>query len=248
MTRKIRQRITFANITATLALVFAMSGGAYAAKHYLVTSTKQISPSVLKSLTGKNGAAGAPGPAGAAGAAGAKGETGTAGAQGPAGPEGPAGPAGTLGTAGAPGKEGSPWTDGGTLPAQATETGAWVVSASKENNPVAAISFPIPLAAELEEANVHYAGGEGNGMTCPGTVEEPAAAPGNLCIYQNLASSVNVDSEGVAEANIFKASDGFAKKGASVSGAVLVLSGVTGETPFAYGTWAVTAPTAPPAG
>jgi hypothetical protein len=28
----------------TIALVFAMSGGAYAANHFLITSTKQISP------------------------------------------------------------------------------------------------------------------------------------------------------------------------------------------------------------
>jgi hypothetical protein len=33
-----------------LALVFAMSGGALAAKHYLVSSPKQISPKVLKSF------------------------------------------------------------------------------------------------------------------------------------------------------------------------------------------------------
>ena len=38
---------------ATLALIFAMSGGAYAASHYLITSTKQIKPSVLGHLKGK---------------------------------------------------------------------------------------------------------------------------------------------------------------------------------------------------
>ncbi len=48
--RALRRNLTYANVTATLALVFAMSGGALAAKHYLVNSTKQINPTVIKSL------------------------------------------------------------------------------------------------------------------------------------------------------------------------------------------------------
>ena len=48
----IRKRLTYANVTATLALVFAMTGGAYAAKHYLITSKAQISPKVLKRAAG----------------------------------------------------------------------------------------------------------------------------------------------------------------------------------------------------
>ena len=44
-----RFRPTPSAVIATIALVFAMSGGAYAAKKYLISSTKQISPSVLKS-------------------------------------------------------------------------------------------------------------------------------------------------------------------------------------------------------
>jgi hypothetical protein len=49
-----RKHLTYANVTATLALVFAMSGGALAAKHYLVTKTNQISPTVLKSFNSTN--------------------------------------------------------------------------------------------------------------------------------------------------------------------------------------------------
>jgi len=48
--KALRRNLTYANVTATLALVFAMSGGALAAKHYLVNSTKQINPTVIKSL------------------------------------------------------------------------------------------------------------------------------------------------------------------------------------------------------
>lgn len=74
---------------ALLALFFAMGGTAIAAHHYLITSTKQIKPSVLKSLKGRagpKGATGATGAIGATGATGAKGLTGGEGKQGPPGP------------------------------------------------------------------------------------------------------------------------------------------------------------------
>jgi hypothetical protein len=73
-----RRRLTYANITATLALVLAIGGGsAYAAKHFLVNSTKQIAPSVLKKLHGANGTNGTNGTNGATGATGATGTPGT---------------------------------------------------------------------------------------------------------------------------------------------------------------------------
>ncbi len=74
-----RKRITYANVTATLALVFAMSGGAMAANHYLINSTKQISPKVLKKLKGNTGKTGATGATGATGSTGATGPEGKAG-------------------------------------------------------------------------------------------------------------------------------------------------------------------------
>lgn len=81
-----RRHLSYANVAATLALVFAMSGGALAAKHYLINSTNQINPKVLKKLKGRAGTTGAVGKTGATGATGA---TGTTGPQGPA--TGPAG-------------------------------------------------------------------------------------------------------------------------------------------------------------
>lgn len=88
MFSSIGRRMTYANVVATVAVFFALSGGAYAASKYLITSTKQISPKVLKSLTGKRGKAGAAGPAGPVGP------------QGPNGAAGPQGPAGGVGQAG----------------------------------------------------------------------------------------------------------------------------------------------------
>lgn len=73
-------------VIAILALVFALGGTAIAAKRYLITNTKQISPAVLKQLAklaAKEGKRGSPGAAGAAGATGA---AGASGARGPAGP------------------------------------------------------------------------------------------------------------------------------------------------------------------
>ena len=64
-------------VIALLALFFVLGGTAVAAKHYLITSTSQIKPSVLTKLKGNAGPGGPAGPAGAPGAQGA---------QGPAGP------------------------------------------------------------------------------------------------------------------------------------------------------------------
>jgi hypothetical protein len=61
MFTRLRPRFTYANVTVTLALVFAMTGGAYAASKFIITSTKQIKPSVLSQLKGKAGPAGAGG-------------------------------------------------------------------------------------------------------------------------------------------------------------------------------------------
>ncbi len=89
MLAAVRRHLSYANVVATLALVFAMGGGALAAQHYLVNSTTQINPKVLKKLKGRSGANGV---AGATGVRGATGATGPSGPQGPAGPStGPAG-------------------------------------------------------------------------------------------------------------------------------------------------------------
>jgi hypothetical protein len=72
--RKPRRVLSYANVVATLALVLAIGGGsAYAAKHYLITSTKQIKPSVVTALrhpavkVGTTGATGSSGGSGVGG-------------------------------------------------------------------------------------------------------------------------------------------------------------------------------------
>jgi hypothetical protein len=83
-----RRRPGYAEVAATLALLFSVTGGALAAGHYLITSTKQISPRVLTKLKGRRGATGRRGPRGV---------------YGPKGPTGPKGPAGV-------GLDGTPFT------------------------------------------------------------------------------------------------------------------------------------------
>jgi hypothetical protein len=245
----ISRRATYANIVATLALVFAMSGGALAASRYLITSTKQIKPSVLASLKGAKGAAGAQGSAGAAGpqgpggAAGAKGETGAAGKEGAQGVQGPAGPTGAKGAAGA---EGSPWTAGGTLPSGKTETGSWsAYSYAPAGNLVAVpISFPIPLAApsahvvHLNRAETEASVGKGG---CELDIEDPSfkavAPPDTLCIF------TREEEREIGGRFVFVGAGEY--EGDYPSGALLRIEAVETEAGLGavamFGTWAVTA-------
>lgn len=81
------RRPSLATVLAALALFVSLGGTAVAARHYLITSTAQIRPSVLRQLHGLTGGRGAAGPQGPAGA------------QGPAGPAGSPGPPGASATA-----------------------------------------------------------------------------------------------------------------------------------------------------
>jgi len=100
MARALRGRVSYANVVATLALVFAMTGGAIAAQGVIVKNSRQVAPGSINSRDLANGRAVGladfkpraltalknrlgPGPAGPRGA------TGATGTQGPAGPAGP---------------------------------------------------------------------------------------------------------------------------------------------------------------
>jgi hypothetical protein len=131
-------------IIASIALIAALGGGAYAASNGLSGKQKKEVETIAKKFAGKPGAPGATGPAGPAGATG------------PAGPAGATGPAGSTGNTGATGKEGSPWPAGGTLPSGKTETGSWSAAGflpPEESRPYA-ISYPIPLAKASEHTVV----------------------------------------------------------------------------------------------
>jgi hypothetical protein len=245
-----RLHVSPTTVIATLALVFAMTGGAYAASKYVINSTKQINPKVLKSLKGANGKNGLAGPVGPAGAAGA-GTAGPAGPQGPAGAAGAKGETGTAGTPGSKGEKGEKGTTGFTehLPSGKTETGIWAFGPSKQPGatpflPIA--SFPIPLAAPLDASHVHFINSEGEEETglgehqqpsiagaCLGTPAEPTATSGNLCIY--TSALLNAESANIAIINPA------GSEGAGTMGAYEEF--ILGAEPEeGRGTWAVTAP------
>ena len=250
----ISKRLTYANVAMTLALVFAMSGGAYAAGKYLITSTKQISPKVLKSLVGKTGPAGKNGANGTNGVSGASGEKGAQGPQGSQGPEGKAGEPGKEGKAGTNGTTG--FTE--TLPPGKTETGTWGYGLTSAGGAATIpISFTIPLSAKLTETQVHYINIHNEEVVfpeptkgliftgptevkqkstqCLGSVEAPTAEPGNLCVYTG-ESHLELSSYLFQNpAHIFPST-----VETGTTGTVMWMS--TPANSGAFGTWAVTAP------
>lgn len=255
----LRARFNYANIGVTLALLFAASGGAFAATQknappagraaktshhktktkarYVINKTSQISPKVLKALAGKPGEKGE---AGAPGKDGANGVNGAGGAKGERGEKGEKGERGEKGEAGPTGPEGSPWVAGGTLPTGKSLKGAWADSFTSTGAGFGAvglygISFGIPLANAIAEA--HYIP---PGTTeaedpagCKGTVENPEAEPGNFCVFAHSA-------ERIAAVGISDPGSGAA--GAGKDGAMLALLPTEAGKASAQGTWAVTAP------
>lgn len=203
---RIRIQLNATTIVAIVALVFAMTGGAFAvtghsaakkkAKSKLViTNTKQISRKVLAQLKGAKGPAGPTGPQGPAGLPGKDGANGTNGAPGESvgisdvkvGEAACAKLGGAKFTVGAKegfacngkeGKEGSPWTDKSKLPHGASETGLWAVQPAAEGETWLPISFDVQLPGELDETHVHYVtAAEVSGHTAPAACQGSFSEP-----------------------------------------------------------------------
>ncbi len=186
----IRKHLSPATVVAFMALVFAMTGGAFAASSGGGGTGAKATASVARGATvaiaakakpkakagprgpaGAKGATGATGTTGPGGAAGAKGENGAAGGQ---GSQGPQGATGSPGAAGAAGPEGS---FNKTLPSGKTLKGAWAIQANVataksflEGAASTEISFGIPLAVAPTPVYVGEASGaEGTGDLTPGS-------------------------------------------------------------------------------
>jgi hypothetical protein len=164
------------NAVAWLALFVALTGTSMAASHYVITSTKQIKPAVIKKLKGNRGAAGAQGatgpqgPQGATGSAGPqgpsgrgeKGSTGATGAKGAAGATGPeGGPAGPTGPTGEKGEKGEKGSTGAT-----GEKGENASGGAKAWAHISASGASVTHANNIEKANVTALTGEEAGVYC----------------------------------------------------------------------------------
>jgi hypothetical protein len=221
-----RRHFNYANVIATVALFFAMTGGALAAKHYLLNSTKQINPKVLRALRGR------PGPQGPRGKEGAPGKEGV-GKEGPVGPEGPTGKRGPQGREG---RTGEPGPLPPTLPSGKSLTGIFQATDGLPRKArgfaEATISFAFPLATtpSVQVLQVNDPPTE----HCPGTAASPSAAPGFLCVYTVVSTGPVGTYDPLSEAS-----------GSGRAGAIASTELECEETPciaHLRGTWAVTAP------
>ncbi len=222
----VRRTFSYANVAATTALVFSMTGGALAANHYLINSTHQINPKVLKKLRGsigRRGASGLPGAVGGPGTSGAR------------GPEGFRGPEGSRGLRGEQGSEGAAGPSALTsLPTGQTESGDYgirVPGATSGEFMDESVSFPIPLAKGIAGDHVLYKNEAATVAHCNGVGH---ADPGYLCIYSFNHGSTT------GPPTVFGAEDSGAP-GTGIYGFDMEWTTMSGN-PFDIGSFSVTAP------
>ncbi|HEX2071701.1 MAG TPA: hypothetical protein VHF90_08670 [Thermoleophilaceae bacterium] len=101
------------------------------------------------------------------------------------------------------------------------------------------ISFPIPLAAQIGSTGVHSVpvGGPAPAGCTGGTVADPKADPGHICVYARTFTNASFST---FLSPVVRASGEF-DSGTDTSGALVVLT-ENGPGALAHGTWAVTAP------
>jgi collagen triple helix repeat protein len=199
-------------LVATGALVTATAGGAYAAgtsggtisacvhhdggglyqARHCARDDRQLQWSV-RGPGGSQGAAGAAGPAGPAGAPGPRGLTG------PPGPQGNGGPKGEQGATGPVGPQGDSFESG--LTSGKTLRGVYEIAdtaaAKSVQDQTTAISETYAAALPAVPQLHLIADGATPPAVCSGSVADPKAAPGNLCVYEsrnhaNLAEDPDV--------------------------------------------------------
>ncbi|HET6997350.1 MAG TPA: hypothetical protein VFI03_02085 [Solirubrobacterales bacterium] len=233
-----RRHLSFANVTAVLALFVALGGVSYAAVVLPKNSvgTKQLKPSSVTSAKVADGSlqrgdfkagqfpANPPGPKGA------KGEKGEKGERGEPGPTGEPGP--LLKTL----PSGKTLTGGFSAAGEAGTGGGHVTSTP--------ISFPVPLASSV---SIHLLGPAQTDSQCTGSAANPTAASGALCVYAAYGGNVGLQGLCSFQVNSCPVSAPLpdsapASEIDSRRGVVFQLGSAANAVYYAAGTWAVTAP------
>jgi hypothetical protein len=120
-----------------------------------------------------------------------KGQAGAAGAKGDPGAAGPPGTPGTAGAAGAKGDTGAPGPFPGVLPAGKTLRGAWALAANSPTASSSSAGDSISFGYRFASAPVPQLVPTGTAPpNCPGTVANPQAANGYVCIYTRATSGL----------------------------------------------------------
>jgi hypothetical protein len=172
--RRLPRHLSYANVASTLALLFAMGGSAIAASHYLINSTHQINPKVIRALRGKQGRRGESGTAGPAGVKGAEGQRGLEGQRGSEGQRGPEGASALT-------PLGSGISESGVFSTGARNTGPGLL--------LAAFQFPKPLLEPIPVSHVFYTPAGTPISHCAGPGEAEA---GYLCIYSAVKLGLGI--------------------------------------------------------
>jgi hypothetical protein len=136
-------------------------------------------------------------------------------------------------------------TDSETLAPGMVETGAWSFSRGSADAAkiLVPISFPIPLAAALNETHVRFQQGDAEFSTfCKGTVGSPKPEPGYLCVYR-VETIANTTSLGIYTLATAPGSIevGTTPQGAGRQGAMLVFAPPS-DAAEGSGVYAVRAP------
>src|SRR5215204_664015 len=221
--RRITRHLSYANVMATIGVFVALGGASYAAVALPASSvgTKQLKKSAVAAAKIKRNAISS-----------AKVKDGSlqrgdfaSGAllQGPQGVQGAKGEPGPQGDAGTPG----PFP--GVLPSGTTMRGAYALLDVAPNAGYLArdsVSFGLSLPKETAPmVKAHFIALGGADPNCPGTAAQPDAAPGHICVFEDVASnrtSVTIN--------------------AHTYGAVMTTASVAPGDFRTTGSWAVTAP------
>ncbi|GAA1836143.1 hypothetical protein GCM10009795_096640 [Nocardioides hankookensis] len=169
------------------------------------------------------------------------------GAKGATGPRGPQGVAGAQGAVGAQGAQGPAGPITGDLPSGVTLRGAFFLT-EPDNSPAGVtsrddISLGLQTPTPLPVTVVRM--GATKPAECGGTIRNPDAAPGHMCVY--IANSVGYDQYSLSvygQANNANFPDDTAATGETigVGGGLIQAITAAGGTHIIRGAWAITAP------